>query len=324
MPNVPGARFLRLAGAVGSTIALLALAAGCGSAQGDSGGLAVVATSTQLGDFVRTVGGERVDLHQILQPNTDPHDYEPRPDDVRATAGAEVVFTSGDNLDAWMAKVVSESGGSPTAIDVGATVPVKLPGESTGAEASEFDPHWWHDPINVEGAVATIRDGLSAADPDGADGYAANAATYIARLKTLDSGIAACFAAVPPAARKLVTDHDAFSYFAERYDIAVVGAVIPSQTTQAQPSAGDVADLTRVIEQEGVSAIFPESSVNQKLAQAIARQTGATAEYTLYGDTLGPSDSPGSTYLGMERANADAMVRGFTKGARGCAIQGIP
>jgi zinc/manganese transport system substrate-binding protein len=314
---------LRLAGSGAAVLAVLVLTTACGSSSGGSGGLDVVATSTQLGDFVRAVGGDRVDLHQILQPNTDPHDYEPRPEDVRATAGAKVVFTSGDNLDAWMGDVVSEAGGSPSVIDVGATVPVKLPGEATGPEASRFDAHWWHDPRNAETAVVTIRDRLTAADPAGADRYAANARAYIGKLKALDSGIEACFRSVPGARRKLVTDHDAFSYFARRYDITVVGAVIPSQTTQAQPSAGDVADLSRLIEKEGVTAIFPESSLSSKLAQAIARETGATADYTLYGDTLGPSDSPGATYLGMEAANADAMVRGFTKGARGCTISGI-
>jgi len=99
--------------------------------------------------------------------------------------------------------------------------------------------------------------------------------------------------------------------------------VIPSQTTQAQPSAGDVARLTDLIRAEGVTAVFPESSLSPKLAEAIAAETGASAEYELYGDTLGPAGSAGATYLGMEHANADAMVRGFTGGARGCAIAGI-
>jgi ABC-type Zn uptake system ZnuABC Zn-binding protein ZnuA len=128
---------------------------------------------------------------------------------------------------------------------------------------------------------------------------------------------------VPAAQRKLVTDHDAFNYFARRYGIDVVGAVIPSQTTQAQPSAGDLADLTRTIEREHVEAIFPESSINPKLADAIARETGASSNETLYGDTLGAPDSAGATYLRMEAANADAMVRGFTGGAERCRIAGL-
>jgi ABC-type Zn uptake system ZnuABC Zn-binding protein ZnuA len=128
---------------------------------------------------------------------------------------------------------------------------------------------------------------------------------------------------VPAAQRKLVSDHDAFGYFAHRYGIAIVGAVIPSQTTQAQASAADVAKLVRLIRREHVRAVFPESSLSAKLAQQIARETGARADFTLYGDTLGASDSPGATYLSMERANADAMTRGFTGGARGCRIAGV-
>jgi ABC-type Zn uptake system ZnuABC Zn-binding protein ZnuA len=138
-------------------------------------------------------------------------------------------------------------------------------------------------------------------------------------VRALDAGIARCLARVPLARRRLVTDHDAFGYFAHRYGITVVGAVIPSQTTQAQPSAGDVAALVRVIRREGVRAVFPESSVNPRLARAIAARTGARADLELYGDTLGPAGSPGATYLGMERANADAMARGFTGGRAGCA-----
>jgi zinc/manganese transport system substrate-binding protein len=128
---------------------------------------------------------------------------------------------------------------------------------------------------------------------------------------------------VPAAERKLVTDHDAFGYFAKRYGITVVGAVIPSQTTQAQPSAKDVSELVDRIEREGVKAVFPESSVNPKLAETIADQTGASSDQTLYGDTLGPEGSSGATYLQMEAANADAMVQGFSGGQRGCQIPGI-
>jgi ABC-type Zn uptake system ZnuABC Zn-binding protein ZnuA len=137
-------------------------------------------------------------------------------------------------------------------------------------------------------------------------------------LRALDSKIAACLVQVPRAQRKLVTSHDAFGYFAAHYRITIVGAVIPSQTTQAQPSAREVAQLIALIRREHVKAIFPESSINPQLADQIARETGATSRYTLYGDTLGPNGSPGATYIGMERANADAMVRGFTGGREHC------
>jgi zinc/manganese transport system substrate-binding protein len=304
---------------------LLALAvvgatgAGCGgSSSGSDGQLAVVATTTQIGDWVREVGGNAVSINQILQPNTDPHEYEPRPSDVEASAQAKLVFVSGDDLDAWMDQVVSDSGSDARIVDLGAIVPERLPGESSGAEASQYDPHWWHDPHNAEAAVREIERQLAAADPSAKAGFERNTDAYLAKLRTLDTGIAACIDSVPALQRKLVTDHDAFGYFASRYGIELVGAIIPSQTTQAQPSAKDLSELIALIEREGVKAVFPESSLSPKVAETIARQTGASASYTLYGDTLGPAGSAGATYLQMERANADAIARGLTGGKRGC------
>jgi zinc/manganese transport system substrate-binding protein len=313
--------------ALPAVLAALALVAGCGSSSSSSDSSAdaidVVVTTTQLGDIVRAIGGPTVNVHQILKPNTDPHDYEPRPKDIQETAGAKLVVTSGDGLDAWMGEVVDNAGGSPEVLDAGAGRPVTEPGEDEGEEASRFDAHWWHDPTNVEYAIGRIRDALVKAEPGQKAGIEQGASSYLTKVKTMDAGIEKCFAAVPAKQRKLVTDHDAFNYFAERYDIGVVGAVIPSQTTQAQPSAGDLAKLVDVIRREDVKAIFPESSINPKLAKAIARETGATADLTLYGDTLGPAGSAGATYLGMEVANADAMVRGFTGGRERCAVRGL-
>jgi zinc/manganese transport system substrate-binding protein len=306
--------------AVAAALAAALLAVGCGSSGSDSGKVSVVATTTQIGDFARQVGGNALDVHQILAPNTDPHDYEPRPDDVTTTADAKIVFTNGDNLDAWMDKVVSDSGSDAKVVDLGATVPVKLPGESSGQEASQYDPHWWHDPRNAEEAVGQIAAQLSAIDPQDKRIFEANAAGYEAQLKVLDTGIAHCLDSVPAPDRKLVTNHDAFNYFANRYGIQVVGAVIPSQTTQAQPNAQDLTDLANLIKREGVTAIFPESSLSPKLAETIASETGATADHTLYGDTLGPDGSSGDTYLKMEAANANSMVQGFTGGQRKCEI----
>ena len=315
----------RTAATVAAAALLAALVAGCGagSDKAGPGQIKVVATTTQIGDFARAVGGDRAKVVQLLKPNTDPHDYEPRPSDVRETADAAVVLENGDRLDHWMGQVIEQSGGHPTVVDLGTRVPVKLPGETSGEEASRFDPHWFHDPRNAEAAVAGIRDALAKANPDARPVYTRNADAYLARLRALDRGIAACLGRVPDALRKLVTDHDAFNYFARRYGITVVGAVIPSQTTQAQPSAKDVAALTRLIRREGVEAVFPESSINPKLARAIADQTGATSDLTLYGDTLGPKGSSGATYLSMEQANADAMARGFTGGAQRCTIAGL-
>jgi ABC-type Zn uptake system ZnuABC Zn-binding protein ZnuA len=314
---MPPQRFLLIVSA--AIVGLGLIVAGCGgSDRGDDGRLDVVATTTQIGDWVDEVGGDAVEAHQVLQPNTDPHDYEPRPDDVQAAAGATLVFANGDDLDHWVEQLVSDSGSGAEIVDLGSKVPDLLPGEESGEEASRFDPHWWHDPRNVEAAVRTIERELAAADPSKAAEFTRNADAYRAKLKTLDADLARCIDTVPADRRKLVTDHDAFGYFADRYGIDVVGAVIPSQTTQAQPSAKDLADLSDLIEREGVTAIFPESSISPKVAEAIADETGASAEHTLYGDTLGPADSDGATYLQMEEANANAMVLGFTGGRHGC------
>jgi zinc/manganese transport system substrate-binding protein len=311
-------RGLALAGA----LCALLLVAGCGDSgsDSDSNRVSVVATTTQIGDWVGEVGGEKVDVTQVLAPNTDPHDYEPRPDDVTDTADAQIVFENGDDLDHWIDTVVSDSGSDAKLVDLGADVPVKLPGETEGEEASRFDPHWWHDPRNVEEAVREIATQLTAVAPEDRETFEANAAAYEAKLKALDSGIQQCMASVPAADRKLVTDHDAFGYFANRYGIEVVGAVIPSQTTQAQPNAQDVSDLADVIRKEDVKAIFPESSLSPELAETIASQTGAQVGQELYGDTLGPEGSSGDTYLKMEAANANATVEGFTGGQRRCEI----
>jgi ABC-type Zn uptake system ZnuABC Zn-binding protein ZnuA/ABC-type Mn2+/Zn2+ transport system permease subunit len=301
-------------------VLLTALAAGCGGGDASAAGkVPVVATTTQVADFTRAVGGDHVSVTQLLKPNTDPHDFEPRPSDVKAVADAKVVFASGLGLDDWIHDVARQSGTDAEVVPMDQTLLIRLPGEG----GQENDPHWFQNPYTANGAVERIRDDLSRIDPHHAKAYEANAAAYLKKLKRLQSGIRACMDALPGEQRKLVTDHDAFQYFAAQFRIRVVGAVIPSQTTQAQPSAGDTAELARTIEGEHVKAIFPEESLNPDVAEALADQTGITAQYHLYGDTLGPAGSRGATYLGMQQANADAMVRGFTGGGRGCPIEGI-
>jgi ABC-type Zn uptake system ZnuABC Zn-binding protein ZnuA/ABC-type Mn2+/Zn2+ transport system permease subunit len=329
----PGAAIAVLAGGVfalvaaarvtivrrGAVLALAALAlAACGPGGSSSHGLDLVATTTQIGDWARIVAGPDASVHQLLQPNTDPHEYEPRPSDVEATAGADLVLENGDRLDQWMDKVVSSSGGKPTVVDLGTRVPVKLPGETSGPEASRYDPHWWHDPRNAISAVEHIEAALSRAEPSKKAAFENRAQAYVARLRSLDRGIAACFSRVPKPERELVTDHDAFNYFAARYGIRVVGAIIPSQTSQAQPSAGETARLIALVKREHVHAVFPESSINPRLARAVARETGARSDLVLYGDTLGPEGSPGATYVGMEETNATRMAAGFSGGEVAC------
>jgi ABC-type Zn uptake system ZnuABC Zn-binding protein ZnuA/ABC-type Mn2+/Zn2+ transport system permease subunit len=304
--------------AVAVAVAVALTACGANTAAGTPEAPPVVATTTVIADWARAVGGDRATVYQVLRPNTDPHEYEPRPSDVEQTADAKVVFENGDGLDHWMGDVVSQADGGATVVDLSQGLPQRLPGEDTGDAASAFDPHWWHDPRNARHAVETIRDALSTANPAAAAAYRANADAYLARVDATDAAVATCLDRVPPDQRKLVSDHDAFGYFAVRYGVQVVGAVIPSQSTQAQPSAGDLADLAATVRETGVKAVFPEEALSPDLAQQIARATGARADLTLYGDGLGAKDSPGGTYLGMLLANADAMADGFSGGTVRC------
>jgi ABC-type Zn uptake system ZnuABC Zn-binding protein ZnuA len=295
------------------TAALLAaLLTGCADGGGGPAaeGPAVAATTTQLGDLARAVAGDRAAVTQILDANSDPHGYEPRPSDVRALAGARLVLRSGGDLDDWLGDVLRNAGSDARTVTLGDVVPVRRPA----------DPHWWQDPRNGVAAVDAIRDALIAADAAGRAAYTANAAAYLERLRALDTAIAACMARIPDARRRLVTDHDALGFYAARYRIEVIGTAIPARSTQAQASAGAVARLVRTIRASGVTTIFPESSVNPKLTRAIARDARAKVGTALYADSLGPDGSAGATYLGSLRANTLALVDGFSAGRQRCTL----
>jgi ABC-type Zn uptake system ZnuABC Zn-binding protein ZnuA len=292
-----------------------AAAAGCG--EGDSGGgaeLTVVATTTQVADLVANVGGSRVDVHGILGTNADPHDYEPRPSDVGAISDAPVVFKSGGDIDDWLDELIENAGGDRRVVSLIDSVHT-----IKGGEDEEVDPHWWEDPRNAISAVAAIRDALIEADPAGRSAYERNAAVYLRKLERLDRAIADCMRRVPASERKLVTTHDALGYFADRYEVEVVGALIPSLSTQAQPSARDVNELVDQIREEGVRAIFPETSLNERLEDAVSREAGAEVGGQLWVDALGPEGSGAGTYLDAMRRNADVMAEGMSGGAVGCS-----
>jgi len=277
----------------------------CGPDDGaGSGAATAVATTTQVGDLARAVAGDRADVRQILRPNSDPHEYEPRPSDVRAVTQADVVLRSGGDLDEWLDGVLENAGSDAKVVTLLDAVTARRGG-------GEVDPHWWQDPRNAIRAVQAIRAALVGADPGGRAVYTANADRYVARLRALDRAIATCMDAIAPARRRLVTDHDALGYYADRYDIDVVGTVIPALSTQAQASAGEVARLVRTIRATGVRTIFPEGSANPKLTRAIARDAGARVGPALYADTLGPAGSAGETYLGALRFNTRALAAGF-------------
>ena len=287
---------------------LLLLLGGCGSQSGGGGegGVGVVATTTHVADLVDEVGGPRVDLHAILQPDADPHGYEPRPSDAAAIAKSSVVFRSGGDVDEWLGDLVESSGADTEPVDL---VEFTRPGA---------DPHWWQDPRRAILAVEAIRASLTAADPAGRAGYARRARAYTAKLRRLDREIARCMARIPAGQRKLVTAHDSLGYLAARYDIEVIGSVIPSLSTQAQPSAKEVDELVGQIEDEGVNAVFPEAAVSEDLEQAIAREAGAQVGGELWTDSLGGSGSGAETYLDAMRANAQTLAQGMSRGRVSC------
>ena len=278
---------------------VLAACGGGESGAAGSGGPSGVATTTHGADLARTGAGERAAVTGLLRPDTDPHGFEPRPSDARALAEGDLVLRSGGEVDQWLSGLIESTGGDAPVTDLMAAVD------------SSNDPHWWQDPRRAMAAVERIRDVLIEADPQGRTTYERNAAAYLDRLRATDQAIATCMAAIPDDERKLVTNHDALGYFADRYDIEVVGTVLPALSTRAEPSAGEIAELIEIIQREGVRTIFPQSQLGAGLEQALARETGARVGPPLWTDALGPEGSPGATYVDALRFNAQAMARGF-------------
>jgi ABC-type Zn uptake system ZnuABC Zn-binding protein ZnuA len=280
-------------------------AAGCGG--GGDAEAPVVASTTQLKDLAAQVAGQRVPVRGLLGPNSDPHGYEPRPSDVRALEGATVILRSGGDVDEWLPELADSAGAGARPVDVGASV-----------GAAGGDPHWWQDPLAARRAVTVIERALTRADPAGRSAYTRNARRLRARLTRLHREVGGCVARVPRSQRVLVTTHDALGRFARRYGLTVVGALIPSRSTQAQPSSGDTARLVGQIRRRRVRAIFPERSLSPKLEQAVARETGAKVGDALWADSLGPAGSSGATYVESIASNTAAIVAGLSGGRVAC------
>ncbi len=299
----------RIAALGAAALAISLLGAGCGSGGGKPDGrLRVVATTTQVADWVRQVGSGHVAVTQLLKPLVDPHEFEPGPADADAVAQTKLVVASGAGLDTWITDLAKSAGGDARVVELAPTSKLR---RATASGEGRYDPHYWHDPTIVEIAVQTLGRALAAADPEHATEYRAAASRYVARLARLDRELRGEFESVAPERRKLVTDHDAFGYLAARYDLRLVGAAIPSTSTAAEPSARDTAHLIDTVRREHVHVLFSEESVDPKLVRQIAAATGARVDAGLYGDTLGPTGSDAATYLGMMRHNARHMLAAF-------------
>jgi len=272
--------------------------------------LRVVATTTIVGDVVARVGGDGIQLTVLLPVGADPHTYEPTPADLTAVAGAHVLFINGLGLEGFLERTLRNVGGDLPVVPVSVGIPPRPLEEAEEEEEEhshgEYDPHVWLDVRNVMVWVENIRQALSGLDPTRADRYAANAAAYRKELEALDAWILEQVAQVPPQNRKLVTNHPVFGYFADRYGFEQVAAVYPV-SPGAEPSAREIAELEEVIRQFGVPAVFAETTVNPKLAEQVARDTGVRL-VTLYTDSLGEPGSGAETYIGMMQTSVRAIV----------------
>jgi manganese/iron transport system substrate-binding protein len=277
-----------------------------------SGKLKVVATTTLIGDIVKNIGGEQIDLSVLLPIGADPHNFEPSPKDLALVANADIVFTNGAGLEGFMSRLLENAGSKAAIISLSDGLTLINTAEE-GAQSSDTDhgssdPHVWMDPNNVQHWVDRIEQVLSEADPGQAMIYQANAQAYRQALTDLDAWISQQVTQVPQANRKIVSDHVVFGYFARRYGFEQVGAVIPSISTLASPSAQELASLEETIKNLGVKAIFVDSTVNPALSQRIASDT-QTQVVPVYSGSLSPAGGPAATYLDFMRADVSAIVQ---------------
>lgn len=268
--------------------------------------ITVVATLGLEADWVRQVGGDRVVATAILPANADPHEYDPKPADVSDLDDADLIMTFGLGIDIWAADIIAASGSNAPVVTVTEGLDV-LPSSDSGSDL-DVDPHVWFDPTRTAEMVDHVELALSNADPAGEADYRKRADTYKVRLDQLDTAIRQRIATIPPERRKLVTNHDALGYYADRYGLSIVGTVIPSLDTHGEASAADIAKLIDLIETEQVPAVFAENTVPPDLAETVAAQTGASFVSGLYTDSLGQAGSGADTYLGLMETDTEIIV----------------
>ena len=269
-----------------------------GAAAG-AGSLTVVTTTTVFADIVKQVGGDRIEVRSIIPPGVGPEDYEPKPGDARALDDADLIVSNGVGLDDFLEGLVEANGSDAPRLVLGANIP-------TIAVEGVANPHFWLDPTLVtEYYLPAIESRLAEIDPPGATSYRDNAASYRTAIETMDTELQGEVGTIQAAARKLVTFHDAFPYFARHYGFELIGVILGSPGQE--PSAGDLAALVDTVKAAGVKAVFSEAQFGPGLAETLAREAGITRVVTtLYNDALGPS--PADTYLGMMRWNMARII----------------
>jgi zinc/manganese transport system substrate-binding protein len=291
-------------------LALLALA--CPAIAADK--IRVSSFSTVLTEIAQQVGGDRVAVTAHIKPGVDPHEFEPKPADLKTVGDAQLILVSAKHLEGYVGKLKQATGAKGSLVEVGDRFPsLKMKADDDhdhGAKGAHKegelveDPHWWHSIANTQKAVKIVRDELSKISPDDQKTFAANASAYGDKLDALQKWVKAEVAKLPRDQRKLVTSHDAFQYFARENGFTIYA--IEGISSADQPSSKKVAEIIAVIKTQGVKAIFPESIENPKVLKEITRETGAKVGKELYADGLG--EGAASTYEGMYKSNVSAIV----------------
>jgi len=261
--------------------------------------LNVVASFSILGDLVRNVGGEAVNVITLVGPDGDAHVYVPTPADARTISAARLVFVNGLGLEGWLPRLVASAGNKATTVTATAGItPLTL--------GSDADPHAWQSPLNARIYVANIRDALATADPADAATFRANAEAYLAKLDALDREVREAIAKIPPARRKVISTHRAFGYFAAAYGVEFIAPL--GVSTESEASARDIAAIITQIRAAKIPAVFLENISDPRLIRQIAAETGARVGGTLYSDSLTGEKGDSPTYIEMVRHNIKALT----------------
>jgi zinc/manganese transport system substrate-binding protein len=287
----------------------LALMVGLSPAQA-AGKLKVIASFSVLGDMVKNVAGNDIDLKVLVGPNGDTHEYQPTPNDAKAIAKADLVLVNGFGLEGWMTRLIKSSGYKGKIVEATQGIePLKW--QEEGAAPDAKDPHAWQNAANGKVYVANVRDALVAADPAHADDYRKNAEAYIAKIEETDAWVKAEIAKVPEAQRKVISTHDAFQYFAKAYNVEFLAP--QGISTEAQPSAAGVAKLVDQIRAQKITAVFFENMTDSRLIKQLEKDAGAHVGGTLYSDAISAPEEPAPNYLAMFMHNVPALVEAMNK-----------
>ena len=276
----------------------------------------VATTNNIIADWVVAVGQDRVEVNALLPVDADAHTYQPGARDITRIADADVVMIVGLSLEAsWLDKLIDNAAQDPDrVIALGDAVdplefvePTEEDHEEEGHDEGSLDPHFWFDPLRVKLAVNSIATHLSDLDPSGETFYQENATSYAGKLDELHDWIGEKVATLTESQRQLVTSHDSFQYYAERYGFKVVGAILPV-TTESEPTAQELTELIETIKSEGAKAVFTERSESDRMARRISEETGAELIGGLYSGSLGEPESEAGTYIDLMRHNTTTIV----------------